>query len=216
MPAACVLPAHSWSTDSHRLLTASNDWTAVLWDVLSATVLREVRCHSVVLCAELCPRNPYVPARAAPPPPARPRPSTHLLATFHGVRRDLALVVSFNAMVVDFEKHTSVNVVEPPAPKATGLPAKRKSGHGGKRVSKAPTGVVCPQRRVLFVAIAPRQWLASRFGCRAADLGAVAYPATGHVLVRSVLQGWGPSVRGDHEWRTAVCRVEHEYGALRG
>jgi len=53
----CTCSNNSWSVDSHVLLTGSNDWTAVLWDVLTATVLHEVRCCSLVLGVEISPRN---------------------------------------------------------------------------------------------------------------------------------------------------------------
>ena len=90
---------------------------------------------------------PQQPVRSVlcPPPPLCPAP-THTLTWPHmpalSAARDLALVVSFNAMLVDFTAQTSTNLVEPPAPKATGLAPKKKSSHAGKRVTKAPTGVV--------------------------------------------------------------------------
>lgn len=48
---------NSWSRDSCTLLTTSSDFTAVLWDVLHGTVLREVQCNTMVLQGSLNPRN---------------------------------------------------------------------------------------------------------------------------------------------------------------
>jgi COMPASS component SWD1 len=47
----------SWSQDDRYLLTASQDWKVILWDLQTGEPFRIVRLNGPVFIAELHPRN---------------------------------------------------------------------------------------------------------------------------------------------------------------
>jgi COMPASS component SWD1 len=49
----------SWSANDRFLLSASQDWKAVLWDLQSGERLRTVRFEAPIFIAELHPTNQY-------------------------------------------------------------------------------------------------------------------------------------------------------------
>ncbi len=48
----------SWSGDGRYLLSSSQDWKCILWDLHDGTKLRTVRFEAPVYIAELHPTNP--------------------------------------------------------------------------------------------------------------------------------------------------------------
>ena len=51
----------SWSRDSRHLLSSSQDWKCVLWDLKDGSKIRTVRFEAPVYIAELHPYNQYAP-----------------------------------------------------------------------------------------------------------------------------------------------------------
>ena len=56
----CWLTETSWSRDGRFLLSSSQDWKCILWDVKDGTRARIVRFEAPVYIAELHPYNQYV------------------------------------------------------------------------------------------------------------------------------------------------------------
>lgn len=54
----------SWSKDGRFLLTSSQDWKCILWDLADGSILRNVRFEGPIYIAELHPTNQYVIATA--------------------------------------------------------------------------------------------------------------------------------------------------------
>lgn len=52
---------HSWSRDGRYLLTSSQDWKCILWDLADGSRVRTVRFEAPVYIAELHPFNQYDP-----------------------------------------------------------------------------------------------------------------------------------------------------------
>ena len=50
----------SWSRDGRYLLSSSQDWKCILWDLSDGTRIRVIRFEAPVYIAELHPYNPYV------------------------------------------------------------------------------------------------------------------------------------------------------------
>lgn len=50
---------HSWSRDGRYLLTSSQDWKCILWDLADGSRVRTVRFEAPVYIAELHPFNQY-------------------------------------------------------------------------------------------------------------------------------------------------------------
>jgi COMPASS component SWD1 len=64
---ACKLRGHtrqiqslSWSRDGRYLLSSSQDWKCIIWDLHDASRLRTVRFPAPVYIAELHPLNQYI------------------------------------------------------------------------------------------------------------------------------------------------------------
>lgn len=51
------LSAYSWSRDGRHLLSSSQDWKCILWDLSDGTRVRIVRFEAPVYIAELHPYN---------------------------------------------------------------------------------------------------------------------------------------------------------------
>lgn len=52
---------HSWSRDGRYLLTSSQDWKCILWDLQDGSRLHTIRFEAPVYIAELHPFNQYGP-----------------------------------------------------------------------------------------------------------------------------------------------------------
>lgn len=138
---AIVRLLNSWSRDSCTLLTTSSDFTAVLWDVLHGTVLREVQCNTMVLQGSLNPRNrcrasslPWHPcclARVFTNSCIAPHTHTHTHP-----HSEQAVLCCFNQgpFLANFQSNTLELLVPPPpstvaaaAPAAASVPAAPKA-----------------------------------------------------------------------------------------
>lgn len=51
----------SWSANDRYLLSASQDWKAILWDLEDGSRVRTVRFEAPIFIAELHPKNQFVP-----------------------------------------------------------------------------------------------------------------------------------------------------------
>jgi len=56
----------SWSTNDRYLLSAGQDWKAVLWDLQDGSRVHTVRFEAAIFIAELHPNNQCVHAASAP------------------------------------------------------------------------------------------------------------------------------------------------------
>lgn len=52
--------SYSWSADDRYLLSASQDWKCVLWDLKDGSRVRTVRFEAPIFIAELHPKNQFV------------------------------------------------------------------------------------------------------------------------------------------------------------
>ena len=63
-----MLTSRSWSRCGRYLLTSSQDWKCILWDLDDGSRIRTVRFEAPVYIAELHPFNQYVPFLSTPDP----------------------------------------------------------------------------------------------------------------------------------------------------
>ena len=61
-----VLTPYSWSRDGRYLLSSSQDWKVILWDLRDGTRARVVRFEAPVYIAEQHPYNPCVWLKGSP------------------------------------------------------------------------------------------------------------------------------------------------------